>query len=138
MKMVRVIFGLAALWGFLALVPGLFGEARFNAAMPPAITHPEFYYGFHGVALVFQLIFVMIAIDPARYYPLIGIAILEKLAFFVPGIWLYSEGRLAEGGIYFGALIDGVLALLFALAWWFGRRAGLGNWPAGKSEGNVS
>jgi len=138
MKVVRIIFALAAAWGFLALIPGLFGEAGFNAAMPPAITHPEFYYGFYGVALVFQLIFVMIALDPLRYRPLIGIAILEKLAFFVPGMWLHSAGRLAEGGIYFGAMIDGVLALLFALAWWLGRRSKPGNWPADNSEGNAS
>ena len=48
MKITRIIFALAAAWGFFALIPGLFGEASFNAAMPPAITHPEFYYGFHG------------------------------------------------------------------------------------------
>ena len=138
MTIVRIIFALAAIWGFLALVPGFFGEASFNAEMPPAITHPEFYYGFYGVALVFQLIFVMIAIDPVRYRPLIGIAILEKLAFFLPGMLLFSQGRLAEGGIYFGAVIDGIWAVLFALAWWFARREGLRNWPANKDEGKAS
>ena len=138
MKVVRIIFGLAAIWGFIALIPGFFGEASFNAATPPAITHPEFYYGFYGVALVFQLIFVMIAVDPLRYRPLIGIAILEKLGFFLPSMLLHSEGRLAESGIYFGGVIDGVLALLFALAWWFSRRAGSGNWSAENSEGNAS
>ena len=121
MKAVRIIFGLAALWGFVALIPGLFGEAAFNAEMPPAITHPEFYYGFHGVALVFQLIFVMIALDPVRYRALIPIAMLEKLAFFAPTMWLYNEGRVGEGGPFYGAIIDGVLLLLFALAWWLMR-----------------
>lgn len=121
MKSVRIIFGLAAVWGFLALVPGLFGEAAFNAAMPPAISHPEFYYGFHGLALVFQLIFVMIAIDPVRYRPLIPIAILEKIAFFAPAMILYEQGRLTTGGPFLGAMIDGIWALLFALAWWLGR-----------------
>ena len=95
MKFARIIFALAAVWGFFALIPGLFGEASFNAAMPPAITHPEFYYGFHGLALVFQLIFVMIAIDPVRYRPLIGIASIGK-AGFLPArvLWLYSERRI--------------------------------------------
>lgn len=121
MKSVRIIFGTAAAWGFLLLVSGLFGEARFNAAMPPAISHPEFYYGFHGLALVFQLIFVMIAIDPTRYRPLIAIAILEKIAFFAPAMILYQQGRLAVGGPFWGAMIDGLWALLFALAWWLSR-----------------
>ena len=76
---------------------------------------------FTGLALVFQLIFVMIAIDPVRYRPLIGIAILEKLAFFLPVLWLYSERRISHGGPFYGALIDGIWALFFALAWWLGR-----------------
>ncbi len=116
MKATRIIFGLAALWGFVALVPGLFGEAAFNVAMPPAVTHPEFYYGFHGLALVFQLVFVIIALDPERYRALIPIAILEKLAFFAPTMWLFAEGRVQIGGPFYGAVIDGLLAALFILA----------------------
>lgn len=118
MKITRLIFALAALYGMTVLLLGLFGEEQFNAAMPPAITHPEFYYGFHGVALVFQLIFVLIAIDPVRYRPLMLVAVLEKLAFFGPALWLYSSGRLVEGGPFYGAMIDGGWALLFVLAWW--------------------
>ncbi|MEP2103567.1 MAG: hypothetical protein ABJP02_15665 [Parasphingorhabdus sp.] len=117
MKTTRIIFGLAALYGIAVLLLGLFGEAQFNAAMPPAITHPEFYYGFHGVALVFQLVFVLIAIDPVRYRPLMLVAVLEKLAFFGPALWLYNSGRLAEGGLFHGAMIDGLWALFFLLAW---------------------
>ncbi len=113
----RILFALAALYGIPVLLLGLFGEAQFNATMPPAITHPEFYYGFHGVALIFQFIFVLIAIDPVRYRPLMLLAVLEKLAFFVPALWLFNSGRLAEGGPFFGAMIDGVWALLFLLAW---------------------
>lgn len=121
MKTTRLIFALAALYGMTVLLLGLFGEERFNAAMPPAITHPEFYYGFHGVALVFQFLFVLIAIDPVRYRPLMLLAVLEKLAFFVPALWLYDSGRLMEGGAFYGAMIDGVWALLFVLAWWLAR-----------------
>lgn len=117
----RILFALAALYGIPVLLLGLFGEAQFNAAMPPAITHPEFYYGFHGVALVFQLIFILIAIDPVRYRPLMLVAVLEKLAFFAPALWLYGGGRLAEGGPFYGAMIDGVWAVLFLFAWWLVR-----------------
>ena len=38
---------------------------------PPPVTHPEFYYGFVGVALAFQLVFLTIASDPLKYRPLI-------------------------------------------------------------------
>ncbi|MEH6829116.1 hypothetical protein [Parasphingorhabdus sp.] len=122
MKFVRIIFALAAAWGLLALVPGLFVEA--GGGPSPVIAGPEYYYGFTGLALVFQLIFIMIAIDPVRYRPLILIAILEKLAFFLPVTILYWQGRVAIGPVFFGAMVDGLLMLLFALAWFLSRRTG--------------
>ncbi len=43
MKTARLIFAIAAIYGLVVLVPGLFTEAAFNLASPPAINHPEFY-----------------------------------------------------------------------------------------------
>ena len=120
MKAIRVIFALAALWGFVAVVPGLFGEAG---------PQPAYYYGFLGLALVFQLIFVMIALDPERFAPLIPIAVLEKLAFFLPVSLLYAQGRVPMGPIFVGAMVDGLFMLLFALACYLSRKAGQGAWP---------
>jgi len=120
MKFVRIIFALAAAWGFLALVPGLFGEAG---------PRPEYYYGFIGIALVFQLIFILIAIDPVRYRALIPLSILEKLSFFLPVTILYTQGRLAMGPVFFGGIVDGLLMLLFALAWFLSRKAEQGIQP---------
>jgi hypothetical protein len=34
---------------------------------PPPITHPEHFYGFIGVPLAWQVLFLMIAQDPLRY-----------------------------------------------------------------------
>ncbi|MEO9635993.1 MAG: hypothetical protein ABJF89_12355 [Parasphingorhabdus sp.] len=113
MKFVRTIFLLAAAWGFFALVPGLFAEPG---------PRPEYYYGFVGLALVFQLIFVMIAIDPLRYRMLVPIAILEKLSFFLPVSILYLQGRMALGPVFYGAMVDGLLMLLFGLAWFLLRK----------------
>tara|TARA_R110000824_G_scaffold150891_1_gene321697 strand:- start:215 stop:571 length:357 start_codon:yes stop_codon:yes gene_type:complete len=115
MKFVRIIFAVAAAWGLLALFPGLFAEAG---------PRPEYYYGFIGLALVFQLIFIMIALDPARYRALIPIAILEKLSFFLPVAILYAQGRVAMGPVFFGAMVDGLFMLLFALAWYWSRKVG--------------
>ncbi len=115
MKFVRIIFAVAAVWGFLALIPGLFAQPG---------GQPEYYYGFYGLALVFQLVFVMIALDPARYRALIPIAILEKLSFFLPVTVLYLQGRVAMGSVFFGGMIDGLWMLLFGLAWLRLRRVG--------------
>lgn len=114
MRATKIIFWIAALFGIVALVPGFFAESQIQ----PAISHPEFYYGFHGLALVFQIIFIMIARDPIRYRSLIPIAILEKASFFVPSLILWLQGRLAVGGPFVGAMIDGLFLLLFVLAWW--------------------
>ncbi|MEH6788973.1 hypothetical protein [Parasphingorhabdus sp.] len=114
MTIVRIIFALAAAWGLLAVVPGLFGDAG---------PRPEYYYGFLGLALVFQLVFVMIALDPVRFAPLIPIAVLEKLAFFLPVSLLYAQGRVAMGPVFVGGMVDGLLMLLFLLAFFLARRA---------------
>lgn len=118
MRFARIIYGLAALYGIMVLVPGLFTEGQFNLSNPPAINHPEFYYGFFASALVWQIVFILIARDPARYRSLMLITIAEKAAFFVPSMLLWQAGRLAPSGPFYDAVIDGALMLLFALAWW--------------------
>ena len=123
MKLARIIFGVAAAYGLLVLLPGLFTEAQFSQMNPPAINHPEFYYGFYGVALVWQFVFILIARDPLRYRSLMLLGVTEKAAFFVPSLLLWQSGRLAVGGPFYGAMIDGVLMLLFAFAWWHSRPA---------------
>jgi hypothetical protein len=110
MKLARWIFLIVGLYGALALAPAFF-------AAPPAGTAPEFYYGFVGLALVWQFAFFVIASDPARYRPLMLIAILEKLSFFATGLTLYSIGAMAIGPIFIGGMIDGILMALFAFAW---------------------
>lgn len=126
MQRVRWIFRIAAIYGLLVLLPGLFMEARFSIANPPALTHPEFYYGFYGSAIVWQLVFLLIASDPARYRALIGLAVLEKAAFFFPSVWLWQSGHLAASDPLWGALVDGLLMLMFGYAWWHSRRIGNG------------
>ena len=112
MKTVRWIFLIAGIYGVLALIPVIFAELY-----APPVASPEFYYGFAFLALVFQLIFFAVARDPVQLRGLIPICILEKLAFFGPAVVLYATGRLQIGGPFLGAMIDGVLMLLFLFAW---------------------
>src|SRR3954453_21390875 len=108
MRFARWTFLIAGLYGVLILVPGFFLEAQLGTTEPPPVTHPEFYYGFYGSALVWQLAFFVIASDPVRYRPLILVSVLEKLSFLVTCIALYAAGRLAAGGPLLGSLIDGM------------------------------
>ena len=120
MKVARWIYLIAAIYGIVVLVPGFFLEKLVDA---PALTHPEFYYGFYGSALVWQLMFLAIARDPLKLRPLMPITFLEKLAFFVPSLALCFSGRLPISGPLIGGMIDGVLLVLFVFAWWSSRNA---------------
>ena len=118
MKFARWVFRIAGIYGVLVLIPGFFLEHQAALSDPPPLTHPEYYYGFYGAALVFQLIFLTISRDPARWRPLMLICVAEKVAFFVPCLVLHAMGRMAIAGPFIGGMIDGVLMVLFALAWW--------------------
>lgn len=117
MKFAKTVYWTAAIYGILVLLPGFFLEAQFNRTSPPELTHPEFYYGFYGSALVWQFAFILIARDPARYRPLMLVSVLEKASFFVACLLLWSSGRLGMIGPLYGSLIDGVWMVLFAIAW---------------------
>ena len=110
-----LVFRIAAVYGIATLLPQYFLERRIGEAFPPAITHPELFYGFIGVALVWQFVFVLIAHDVRRYRPLMLLAVLEKLSFGVAAVALFAQGRVA-GSVAVAGAIDLVLAALFALA----------------------
>ena len=116
MKFARVVFLVAGIYGLIVLLPQYFLEAKVGLDSPPPITHPEFYYGFVGLALSWQLVFVLIARDPMRYRPIMPISILEKLVYAVPVLILYSLGK-AHPSILGPALIDPLLGLLFVIAY---------------------
>lgn len=109
------VFRIAAIYGILALAPQYFLEAKVGRDYPPPITHPEHFYGFLGVALAWQLAFLVIAKDPVRYRPFMLPAIAEKLAFGLAAPLLVLLGRAAAPVALFGA-IDLVLAALFFAA----------------------
>ena len=106
------VFLIASIYGTLALLPlyGLELQLARNAAV--ALTRPEFLYGFVGVALAWQAVFYVISRDPRRFRPLMFVAVAEKLAFGVPAIALFSQGRLG-GDMLAGGLIDLLLGALF-------------------------
>jgi hypothetical protein len=55
MKFAKIVFRIAAIWGFLIVAPLYFIFDLIGKKDPPPITHPAFYYGFVGVALVWQV-----------------------------------------------------------------------------------
>lgn len=115
MKFAKYVYYIAGFYGIVALAPMYFMETKIGQDAPPAITHSEFFYGFVGVALVFQLVFIVMAGNPAKYRALMPLTILEKLSFAVPTAILYFQNRLATQ-LFAAGMIDLFLGLLFVAA----------------------
>ena len=113
MRFAKRVFLFAGLWGIVFLTPMLFLERQVGEQDPPAITHPEFFYGFLACALAWQVLFLFLSRDPLRYRTLIIPCILEKVPFGLATIGLFALGRIS-GGPLFGGLVDLLLGALFA------------------------
>jgi hypothetical protein len=116
MKFAKLTFLLAGIYGLIALLPLYFMEQQTGRDYPPPITHPEYYYGFTGVAVAWQLAFLVMSRDPVRYRRLMPVAVVEKASFFIPVIVLYLQHRLSSFMLAAGS-IDGLLGVLFLIAY---------------------
>jgi hypothetical protein len=135
MTFVRRVFLVAGIWGVAVLTPMYFLEGTVGQRMPPAITHPEYYYGFVGVALVWQVLFFLIATDPSRYRPVILVAILEKVSYGLAVPMLFAARRV-DVWVFVGGLIDLMWAVLFAIS--YGKTPTLGTTGASGASGAPS
>jgi hypothetical protein len=115
-RFARRVFAAAGVFGLIVLVPHYFLEDRIGRDAPPPITHPEYFYGFVGIAIAWQLAFLLISRDPVRYRPLMIAAIVEKATFAVATAVLYAQGRLRLEMLGAG-MIDLVLGALFVISY---------------------
>ncbi len=115
MRFARVVFFIAGVYGLALLVPLYFLEDYLGREDPPPITHPEYFYGFVGVAVVAQLFYMLIGFDPLRYRPMMMIAVLAKAAFGIAVMVLFALGRTSSGPVL-GASLDLAFGALFAYA----------------------
>ena len=111
-KLAKATFFAAGISGLLTLLPMYFLEERVGRDLPPPISHPEFYYGFIGVGIAWQLVFLLIGSDPARYRPVIVAAIVEKFSYGIAVLMLAAQGRVAGPPLNFG-IVDLVWGALF-------------------------
>ena len=111
----RRVFAIAGWYGLIAMLPQYFLEAKIGRDYPPPITHPEHFYGFIGVTVAWQLMFLVISRDPVRYRAAMIPAIVEKLTFVVAVAVLFAKGRVPTPIVFFSA-IDFVLGVLFVIS----------------------
>jgi hypothetical protein len=116
MKFARYTFLIAGIYGILALLPMYFLEGKNNLDYPPPITHPEYYYGFIGVALAWQFAFLIISRNPVQFRLIMLPAVFEKASFGIAASILYAQGKLASY-FFLGGLVDLFLGTLFVVSY---------------------
>lgn len=117
MKFAKWSYLVAGIYGVIVLLPQYLLEDKIGRDYPPPITHPEHFYGFIGAALAWQIVFLIVSRNPARYRPIMIASIVEKYSFGIATIALYIQGRLAAATLTFG-LIDSILGTLFLISYW--------------------
>ena len=109
-------FLFAGVAGLLVLLPQYFLEEQIGRNYPPPISHAHLFYGLVGVAVAWQVAFLVIASDPVRFRPMMIPAVLEKLSFAIPTAALFMTGR--SPAVVFGAgMFDLFLGVLFVVSY---------------------
>jgi hypothetical protein len=111
-RFARRIFYIAGVYGLIVVAPMYFLEGQIAKQVPPAITHPEFYYGFTGVTLVWQFVYLLIGSDPGRYRPVMLLATLAKATYGTAVVILYAQHRLATS-TFAVSMVDWIFVVLF-------------------------
>ena len=81
MRFAALTFRIAGILGLLTLLPMYFLYGEIGRKDPPPLNHPHFYFGFLGVTLAWQILFLIVSTDPVRYRPIMIAAVLEKVGF---------------------------------------------------------
>jgi hypothetical protein len=122
MKFAQIVFVIAGVSGVIATLPLYFLENQLSLQNPPAITHLEFYYGFVGVVLAWQILFLIVSRHPERYVAIMPAACVEKFSYAFLAIILFAQNRLSPF-FFFAGLMDLTFGILFVICYLKLRRA---------------
>ena len=103
MTFARRVFLTAGLYGVLIIAPQFF--------VPTTNPQPELYYGFLGAVLAWNIAYLVMATDPARYRPLMLVGSLGKVLFSAFLAMLWFQGRVPAFLLAFAAIDLGIVAL---------------------------
>lgn len=115
MRFAKFTFLVAGIWGIAVLTPLFWLRDITGRQYVPPADYPHFFYGFVGVAMAWQLAFLVISSNPARFRPFMIPSVLEKLGFVTTLLILYSRGRIPAVDAQ-AALPDLLLGILFIVA----------------------
>lgn len=132
-RFARIVLTAAGTFGLIQVLPLYFAEATLNRLAPPALTHPEFYYGFIGIVVAWQIAFLVMSRDPLRYRALFPALFVEKLLWPTAVYALYAAGRLNAPSTLAAGALDLIWLALFIAAW--ARLSAYGRSPEVRASG---
>ena len=115
MKFAKFVFIVAGVWGIAVLTPLYFLVDITGRQYAPPTAYPQFFYGFLFVAMAWQIAFLIVGSDPARFRLLMIPAVIEKLGYVATLIVLFSRAQIPAVDAQ-AAVPDGLLGLLFIAA----------------------
>lgn len=124
MKFAKRVFLIAGIYGLIVLLPLYFLEEKTGRDYPPPITHPEYYYGFIGVAAAWQILLLIISTDPVRYRLIMIPPMLAKGSFVIAVAILFLQGRVSSTTLG-ASMIDLLLIILFFISYLKTPKAGM-------------
>lgn len=115
MKLARIVFIAAGVWGIAVLTPfyWLFDVTGRHYHAPA--DYPQFFYGFLSVALAWQIAFLFIGSNPVRFRALMIPSMLEKFGYVATLVVLYGQGHISTMDAM-PAIPDLFLGILFTAA----------------------
>ena len=115
MRFAKIVFITAGVWGIVVLTPLYFLIDVTGRHYAPPTDYPQFFYGFLSVAMAWQIAFLVIGSNPARFRLLMILGMVEKLGFVATVIVLYAQARISTADSS-AAWPDLMLGLLFIAA----------------------
>ncbi len=116
MKFARVVFLVAGVWGLVIVTPLYFLHDTIARQHPSLITDPQFFYSFLAVTMAWQLAFLVIGSDPARFRMLMIPSMVEKFGYVLSMLVLWMNGRTPVPDAL-TAVPDCLLGILFVVAY---------------------
>ena len=115
MRFAKWVFTAAGIWGIAVLTPLFWLVDITGRRYPPPAGDPQFFYGFLLVALAWQIAFLVIGRNPARFRPFMIAAVVEKLGYVSMLIVMRAQSRISAVDAQ-PAWPDLLLGLLFIAA----------------------
>ena len=115
MRFAKIVFIAAGVWGIAVLTPLYRLVDVTGREYRPPTDYPHFFYGFLAVTVAWQIAFLVIGSNPARFRPLMLAAIVEKLGYVATLAVLHGQGRISATDAQ-AVVPDLLLGILFIVA----------------------